>query len=374
MKADFRIKGAGPAGLTAAIALAREGAVVEVFESRKDCGARFHGDLQGVENWLGTTDFLDDLRDWGIEADFMARPFQKALGIDDRERSVMMGRNSTIFYVIQRGSAWDSLDQSLQRQALQAGVRLQFEQPIADEEANLVTSGPVGKPKRGLAVSEVFETDLEDQAYVLLDNSAASKGYAYLLIAGGHGCLASILFADFSTARQQLEIAKAKLSRVSGIDLEGGNSTGGFTTYSAAPRFSGGDQFFAGEAAGLQDPLWGFGVRNAMTSGFLAAQGLLNQLDYEAVAESRFTPLVRAGVVNRWAWETLGHAGYRAILATASRSRNLQNYLHGLCAPSALNRLVFPMARRILDQRSKAAEPSPNFSSNQHSPELLNHP
>lgn len=374
MKADYRIKGAGPAGLTAAIALAKEGAEVEVFESREDCGARFHGDLQGIENWLGDRDFRDELEEWGIEADFLMRPFQKAIGFDDQERRFAMGNDSTIFYVVQRGSAEDSLDQCLKRQALNAGVRLHFEQPILDRESDLVTAGPVGKPRKGLAVSEVFETDLEDQAYVLLDNAAASKGYAYLLIAGGRGCLASILFADFSTARDQMELARTKLARLSGINLQQGKSTGGFTTYSAAPQFAFGDQLFAGEAASLQDPLWGFGVRNAMTSGYLAAQGLLEKLDYQAVSESRFSPLVRAGIVNRWVWEALGHPGYRGILATASRCSDLRNYLHRLCAPSALNRLLFPIARFILHQRAESAERSPLFSTKHRSAELVNHP
>ncbi|MEM1296662.1 MAG: hypothetical protein AAGH89_14940, partial [Verrucomicrobiota bacterium] len=323
---------------------------------------------------LGKSDFPDDLREWGIQSDFMMRPFQQAVGVDDRERKFKMGRDSTIFYVVQRGSAPDSLDQCLKKQALEAGVRFHFEQPVADDEVDLVTAGPVGKPRKGLAVSEVFETDLEDQAYVVLDNSAASKGYAYFLIAGGRGCLASILFANFSSARRQFEMAKTKLARISGIELESGRSTGGYTTYSATPQFADGNQLYAGEAASLQDPLWGFGVRNAMTSGFLAAQGLLKRMDYAAVATSRFTPLVRAGMVNRWAWETLGHTGYRGILATASHSRDLRKYLHRLCAPSVLNRLLFPVANRILDQRTNATEPSPNFPSKQHSPELLNHP
>ena len=43
---NIKIAGAGPAGLTAAINLAKAGYQVEVFEKNHDTGVRFHGDLQ----------------------------------------------------------------------------------------------------------------------------------------------------------------------------------------------------------------------------------------------------------------------------------------------------------------------------------------
>jgi flavin-dependent dehydrogenase len=41
---------AGPAGLAAALTLARAGVLTVVHEIRHDVGARFHGDFQGIEN------------------------------------------------------------------------------------------------------------------------------------------------------------------------------------------------------------------------------------------------------------------------------------------------------------------------------------
>ena len=43
--------GAGPAGLSAALAARASGADVVVYEKRSDVGQRFHGDFQGLENW-----------------------------------------------------------------------------------------------------------------------------------------------------------------------------------------------------------------------------------------------------------------------------------------------------------------------------------
>jgi len=45
----YRIAGAGPSGLAAAIALARAGRNVQVHEAKRDVGTRFIGDLQIIE-------------------------------------------------------------------------------------------------------------------------------------------------------------------------------------------------------------------------------------------------------------------------------------------------------------------------------------
>ena len=43
------------------------------------------------------------------------------------------------------------------------------------------------------------------------------------------------------------------------------------------------NDFVIGEAGGYQDFLWGFGIRHAFTTGYLAAQAILNGQDWQAV-------------------------------------------------------------------------------------------
>lgn len=57
-----QIAGAGPAGLAAAITLAREGVSVQVHEARNEVGYRFQRDLQGLENWTTQQDVLQWMR------------------------------------------------------------------------------------------------------------------------------------------------------------------------------------------------------------------------------------------------------------------------------------------------------------------------
>lgn len=49
-------------------------AATRVFERRRDVGARFHGDFQGLENWSTEKDVLEELASFGIETAFDHTP------------------------------------------------------------------------------------------------------------------------------------------------------------------------------------------------------------------------------------------------------------------------------------------------------------
>ena len=60
MTKEIEIIGAGPAGLVAAINLAKADYKVAVYEEKPDVGHRFHGDFQGLENWSSEEFFWND--------------------------------------------------------------------------------------------------------------------------------------------------------------------------------------------------------------------------------------------------------------------------------------------------------------------------
>ena len=74
---ESSIIGAGPAGLSAAINLAKAGYEVNVFEKNKSVGGRFNGDFQGLENWSENIDPLKKLKYMGIDDNFETYPFSK---------------------------------------------------------------------------------------------------------------------------------------------------------------------------------------------------------------------------------------------------------------------------------------------------------
>lgn len=340
---EYRILGGGPAGLSAAITLAKAGYDVVVFERRRQCGARFGGDLQGIENWSTSTDALDELREYGITPDFYCAPMSRAVHTNGRI-DVSMSFAGAGLYLVKRGTASDSLDQSLARQATAAGARIRFGETIDPSAAHIAATGPRGHSIFAIDRGIVFETDAPDCAIVLTDDRAAPKGYAYVLVTNGYGCLCTMLFTDFPSVHARLAYSRALLESRYSIAIRNPRPVGGVGAFAARASYQDGATLMAGEAAGLQDFLWGFGIRTAIRSGVAAATCLMEHGDWEATATRRFGRPLRASVVNRCLFEVLRHGRYLALMAIF-KAGGPRALLHSFAGLNRMQRMMYPIAR-----------------------------
>ncbi len=355
--ATVEILGAGPAGLSAALTAARAGRDVSVVERRAECGSRFHGDLQGLENWTTSGDVLEELHAMGIEPTFDYFPIRGGVffGPDGRERRLRSDRPA--FYLVRRGTGPGTLDQALKQQALAAGVRIRFG---ADSE--IPPGGGIHTPGPGrcdvLASGYVFETDMADGVFAVLSDRLAPKGYAYLLVCRGWGTVAACIFDDYANARVYGERARAFFETHAGLRMRNPRAFGGTGNLRGEPIARRGAVLFAGEAAGLQDALWGFGMRFALVSGHMAARALLDRRprDYEKSLRDRFSGVLRTSVVNRYFYERLGDAGYAWLLRRIGRATDAREWLRRFYAPSLWKSLCFPLARTAVEAGRRRAE------------------
>lgn len=309
----FRILGAGPSGLTAAITLARAGRAVEIFEAREDCGARFHDDFQGIENWTRPEPFVDQMAAWGLETSVLdARPIHRVELLVGGGSARVVHSPRAAAHLVRRGMAAGTLDQALKRQALDLGVKIHF-RTRAPGTCDIEATGPRGPT--GYVTGILFDTSDEDRITLLFDDSVAPGGYGYRIVSRGRGLVAAVVLRSGLDPKACVDGAVTAFDRhYPDPSRRGVSRFGGIGRFGLRTRYTVGGVATVGEAGGIQDALWGFGIRLAVSSGYWAARSLLDGSDYEAHLEREILPTVRSTLLCRRLVDTGGERLVRLLV------------------------------------------------------------
>ena len=339
---EVPIVGAGPAGLVAAINLKRAGYDVTVYEEHEDVGHRFHNDFQGLENLSSEEDipaFLDRI---GVERNFLCHPYEGGDFYGPSLKKVSLKSEKPLFYLVRRGNAEDTLDSGLKRQALAAGVRIEFGRRI-DKIAPpaIVASGP--KAADAIAKGITFETDLPDMAAVVLDESLAPKGYAYFLVNDGRATLASCMFSGFKDEKRYFERSVETFRSLYSFEMRNPREFGGFGNFFLKNSAIHGGNLYVGESAGFQDRLWGFGIRFAVNSGYLAARSIIEGRNYDDLWKKEIRPYLRATLSSRLIIYRFAGQRYDRLVNIMS-GKDPRGFLKWLYVPSFSKTLLYPLA------------------------------
>ncbi|MFH1101331.1 MAG: NAD(P)-binding protein [Methanobacteriota archaeon] len=347
------IAGAGISGLCCAITLKKAGYPVEVFEKRKECGARFNGDLQGLENWSSETDTLDEIQKMNITPSFLYKPFT-TMHLTDGKEGILIVSSKPIFYLLKRGTMNESLDQSLKNQALDHGVRIHFQSKKDVQHSDIIATGPNTQKITAVAKGITFETEADDIAVALVNKKTSYHGYAYLLIHNGYGCINTVNAYGFGSVNTCFNNAVEMFTTLYDLDIKQKRSCGGVGSFLLKQRIQRGEQRFVGEAAGLQDFLWGFGMRYAFTSGYLAAQSIIENTNYKTLVRQNLSTRLKASIVNRFYVEKLDDYG-RVLI---NHGKTIPEGKHIILLNKAYNlslygRIVYPLAKLYLWKKFK---------------------
>ncbi len=344
------VVGAGPAGLAAAITLARGGRRVVVHEARPGVGHRFGGDLQGLENWTTTTDVLDGLRELGITTDFAQLASTQVTAFDAWGGTHRIRGRQPLFYLVVRGPGEDSLDSALLKQAREVGVDVRFNsRKTRIEGPGVLATGP--KAADAIAVGYHFETDMSDGAWIILDDDVAPEGYSYLLVMHGRGTVKSCMFSGFKQERMYVERTVDRFQRLIGLDMRNPRAHGGIGNFRVPATAVSGGRPIAGEQAGFQDAFAGFGMRYAILSGVMSARALLGGEPYDPAWRGAMQPTIEASMVNRAVYGSLGNRGYRWLLRSQSWTGDTRAFMRWLYGPGRLRKLLSPWADRQFRSR-----------------------
>lgn len=349
---EINILGAGLSGLSAAINLAKRGYGIKVFDVRKDSGARFEGDLQGLENWTTEDDILEALQEMNVKVDFHCNPFKKVITTNGK-RTFQTEYRRPIFYLVKRGTMEDSIDQGLKRQALDAGVEIKYSTTFQGK-ADIVATGPKMKRKLyGIDKGIVFDTDMDDIAVAIINDEAAYRAYSYLLVTKGYGCIATVVLDKFHLVNKCLEKTREILLKMFDFKIRNEKGVGGFGNFIYPPILEENNSLFVGEAGGLQEALAGFGMRYAITSGYLAARSFTDGISYSQTIKEKFDNQFKASIVNRFVWSLLGDRMFHLLEIGSKRKDPLKHLNKIYNFKLFTQRLMYPIASSWFNMKYK---------------------
>ncbi|HEY0140617.1 MAG TPA: NAD(P)/FAD-dependent oxidoreductase [Thermoanaerobaculia bacterium] len=352
MTLPIRIAGAGPSGLSAAIALARAGRSVEVHEAKRDVGVRFIGDLQIIEGSSErepVPDFLDRL---GIERNFYFRPATWARFYDHRGNARTITSADPFGYFIHRGAEEGTLDRGLLAQARALGVDVRFNSRLTPENADIVATGPAAPD--GLAKEMTWRTDDRERVDVYFNHHLAPGGYSYLFILDGVATFGCAIVADFKKIDTYFDHSLAAAQKLAHFTIPTETRTGySYMNFHLKKEATKGGARWVGEAGGFQDYLFGLGIRYALTSGWLAARSILEETSFDELWRRELGAKQETSLVNRFLYEAGGNTGLSMFVRQASRAKDFNSYLSGWHRTAWWKQLLSPVVRRVWQHRGR---------------------
>ncbi len=318
----IKIMGAGLSGLAAAIILAKAGREVHVYDIRDDSGARFDGDFQGIENWTSNSDFFDELEEWGIDPkSFKSTAFHQVDLVHPDDVITNPWSETAAFRVVERGTDSHTIDQGLKKQAIDAGAHLHYKKRVKPEECHIIATGPKGVS--AVAYGEIFHTSYPNHVSIQLNDKLAPGAYSYLIIIDGVGLICTCLWRKQKNSERFLNETIAWYEEhYPDLDRIPFKRVGGKGDFTINQLYKEKGTYFVGEAGGLQDFMWGFGMRYAITSGVLAANDILGKSNYEDDIRKKLLPQIKSSVSNRFLLNRMGDGGFKRICKHWMKDQN----------------------------------------------------
>ncbi len=348
------VVGAGPAGLTAGIVLRKYGYRVNLYEQNEDVGLRFKGDFQGLENWSDEEDTLDFLKRIEIKVNFLCQSYFGSDGCfyGPKLKKIKVQTSRPLFYLIERGSNSNSLDQGLKLQAEEAGVNFLWGEKLESVKDGFAIVGSGPKAADAIAKGLLFNTSHQDVFVGYLDNKIAPKAYSYLLVNKGRATFATCMFNDFKNERQYYERALNVMRKTVNIDISNEKEFGGFVNFFNKPILTKDERIlYVGENAGFQDALWGFGIKYAMYSGYLAAKSIIDGSSYQELCKTYLYSKFQTSLANRWLFAQLHNPGYTYLLNKLTKMEDVIPPLRKHYNTSFSKKLAFHIAKKLYHSR-----------------------
>ena len=354
-----KIMGAGLSGLAAATVLAKAGVEVHVHDVREDSGKRFDGDFQALENWSMDVDFFDQLKSWGFDpSEFKATEFTEVDLIHPDDEISKTYSPKVAYRIVERGTSEHTIDQGFKRMAISAGANLHYKSRVKEEDCQIIACGPKGTS--AVAYGEIFKTKHPNHIAFQLNDKLAPGAYSYLIIIDGVGLICTCLWRkQKGTDRFLNETIAWYQKHYPDIDMEPIKRVGGKGDFTINKRYFQDERYYVGESGGLQDFMWGFGMRMAVWSGYLAAQDILGNCNYEKEVRKQLMPYVRTSVANRFLMNRVGDRTFKFMCNSWMKDQAKRNdglvWIGKLFRPTIFKSLLYKIINPFILKKDPKA-------------------
>ena len=349
-----RIAGAGPAGLSCAIALAQAGRPAVVFEVRDGPTASLAGTIELLENWSEEYDARAIFDVLGAAVGTV--PVEAAELFDGELRRTRVASRRPFAYLVRRGTGEGSLDAALFARARELGVEIRFGERRDFSDVDVLATGPSAPDL--LAKQVVFATGAEDRVQLLFDPVRTPGGFAWLFVAEGVGTLGCLVARDRRHLDRHFDDVLNRFRRISDFSISGNRTATGRVSCVVPDSSQAGGCRFIGEAAGSRDLLFGLGLRGALADGLLAAESIAREKSFDALRDELVLPLTRASLAARFRYERMSDAGIGRALARCGRG-DFRERLHRCFRPSFGSEAAAIFARAVWRPPESCEHPLP---------------
>ena len=354
MKQIITIAGAGIAGLTAAINLAKAGFQVEITERGSTVGTRFNRDFQFFENWTQEENVLDAIKKMNIEINFPIIPIQDGKGYDYKYREYKFHCSQPLMYMVRRGPFQDCLDFYLKEQAVKTGVKFRFKEKADLTNADIIAIGPSFKESLLYVRGVSFRTNIDYDIRVIFNSYIAPNVYAYMVAYKQEGLICTVYTKEFSHRKSELRYIEDAIKSFQHTGSFEMTNLTHFSNYGISPLVKTHSKIIIGEAAGLQDINWGFGMRLAVVSGYLAARSIIDKKHYWDLVNKYILPYIATTKFNRFIFERLGKIPSLFILKRLAMSDDPAKVLNRLYRPSLYKKVFCKLLDGYFKKRQKS--------------------
>jgi len=290
----YKIMGAGPAGLSAAIKLAQSGYDVDVFEETSTIGGHTGNNIQAIRGYSNDKNILKKFEKEEIKLKHLHPIYKIVKYTPSHKFDIIYSDSKPLFYTTKRGIEYDSLDNQLAEQAKKEGANILLGKKAKLVDVNIVAGGSKFDPV-GMGYGGLFEGNNFDNNTILFffGSKYFPHGYAYaipykkkqLTIA-----ITSFIKLDFPTMAKKFGefIKKDKIVSKTIENSELLNNFAGYGHFNIPNSAIHNHKYFIGGAAGFVDPARGFGLKYAILSGIFAAKAITSKADYDKLWQKEF--------------------------------------------------------------------------------------